>query len=791
MGNVLNFARTDPFSISYWVKITAPTTYYVFSKGVAAGPTGIFNYISATGISFSLTNANPGPYITVTVSVAIQDGEWHHVILAWDGDATPGAAGVSIYVDGTAPSINIVSDTLGSNSISNTGNFMLGGVPWGALPFIGSMNEVSVYDRKLTLAEANWIYNSGLPRDLTEVGAPPGLVAWWHMDAYSVVQDFGPSVVPNTIKDLSGNAYNGTMTNMETTDVVLDASGKGKSVMFGGTDEYVTMGNVLGFDYDEELSVSLWFKTATTASGYLVSKIVGDATLRGYGAAISSSGKLQFLMINDSGTSNLLVIETINTYNDDSWHHAVFTKGAGSSSTSFHIYVDGFSSAFSATTDNLSATTLNSASFNLGSRSNGSVLYIGSLDEVAIYSKELSSTEVWWVYNFGIPRSLSDSGAPPNLVGWWKMGDGDTHPTLQDSSTGGHNGTMTNMESTDITVDSPGAYFSTKSLLFDGVNEYITMGGVLGFEYTDSFSFSFWFKTTATGGMFVSKQLGSGTYRGYDIDLTAGRIRLVLDNDGVTGPNELQIYTSNTFNDGSWHHAVITYDGSASASGVTIWVDGVSQSLTTASNTLTGTIANAANFEIGRRSDGVWYAGNLTEVVAYNKELSSAEITWIYNNGLPRSPRDFGAPSNLVAWWKLGGGAYPGTLTNMESTDVVDDAPERTYYVMRAIDDNAGTTPPTYRMWVVANTPDYSVNEYYGPYSGGSINFSSVSVVETQESISGYYTMRAIDDNAGTTPPTYRTWTVTENPDYTAQYYDGPFSGASVNFSSVNIVKIS
>lgn len=46
---------------------------------------------------------------------------------------------------------------------------------------------------------------------------------------------------------------------------------------------------------------------------------------------------------------------------------------------------------------------------------------------------------------------------------------------------------------------------------------------------------------------------------------------------------------------------------------------------------------------------------------------------------------------------------------------------------------NAGTTPPTYRIWRVADTPDYDASQYNGPYSGASINFSSISIIDVTE----------------------------------------------------------
>lgn len=49
------------------------------------------------------------------------------------------------------------------------------------------------------------------------------------------------------------------------------------------------------------------------------------------------------------------------------------------------------------------------------------------------------------------------------------------------------------------------------------------------------------------------------------------------------------------------------------------------------------------------------------------------------------------------------------------------------YYLMRAKDANTGSI--TYRSWIVFGYPDYAVERYTGAYSGGSINFTDVTVV--------------------------------------------------------------
>ncbi|MBW2675571.1 MAG: hypothetical protein JRD89_19530, partial [Deltaproteobacteria bacterium] len=121
---------------------------------------------------------------------------------------------------------------------------------------------------------------------------------------------------------------------------------------------------------------------------------------------------------------------------DGNWHHVVLTKSTGSSLAAgdFHIYVDGNDEALDVTCDSLSSSYVTSAEFILASNDGGGYELAGKIDDVSVYDDELSQAEVTAIYNSGEPvdnRLLSSSG---NLVGYWRMGDNATSPTIPDDS---------------------------------------------------------------------------------------------------------------------------------------------------------------------------------------------------------------------------------------------------------------------------------------------------------------------------------------------------------------------
>jgi hypothetical protein len=943
MGNVLGYERTNAFSVSYWAKVSVGANGFVVAKQNSLGyGWGCLADYSGAKSYLQLQSATGQVYVSAPVP---SDGAWHHIVWTYDGSSA--AAGCSCFVDGQSVTVTTVTDTL-SATIVNTGALVLGARNGASSFYKGRLDEIAIYGRELSLAEAQWLYNAGSPCDLTPTAGPDGLAAWWRMgegDTYPTLLDSGASSVPPTVRDLSGNNYTGTMTNMESTDVVLDAPGRGMSVIFDGVDDYATAGNQLDRERNLPISWSMWFKTTAT-TGWLLAKMDGATTYRGYGVYMTG-GKLFLSLRSDAATSNEIYVGTTSAFNDGEWHHLVWTYDGASTAAGCKCYLDGVLQTTSVVTDNLSATIANSSPLFLAARPTGglpaySTPFAGQLDEVAMYNKELSGSEVTWIYNSGVPNDIGNflyspssywrmgegatfpaipdlgsvaangtltnmesgditsdtaggdsslscnfggtdeymdcgnvhdlsnslaneswscwfktsattpvwlmakadsnfgttlgyrmgltstgamrferkrdgtagidswqtatgfndgnwhhvlfthygvsgvyifvdgvsmslsstvysggtsttnsvaftvgamaagsgaavveidevsvftyqlgvsaamwfynSGAPRYLLpdaptglwAWWRMGDGDVFSTLKDRSAfWGYDQTMTNMYADDIIGDSPGLVsdFDAHCLEFGGTNEYVNAGNILGFERTDAFSVSYWFKANGTGGYVVSKMdsgpAGWGAYQ----SPSAG-VQFFLINNVST--NLIWVNGPTNVNDNYWHHVVWTYDGSSAASGVKCYVDGVLRSTTVSSDNLSATILNSGNLNIGSRTGGTAaLVGRLDEVAVYAKELSLAEVQWIYNFGIPKNLKYDGSPSDLDAWWRLGEGAYPGTMTNMDASDIVFDAPGvfSAQYIMRGIDSGAG-----YVVWHSAPEPDWAGVGYPGGY---------------------------------------------------------------------------
>jgi len=228
---------------------------------------------------------------------------------------------------------------------------------------------------------------------------------------------------------------------------------------------------------------------------------------------------------------------------------------------------------------------------------------------------------------------------------------------------------------------------NTYSVNIDGTNDYIDCGGASTFSFTNGsgtdlpFSISAWVSfDNLNKERLVSK----------DTSTSSREFLFGTDNSNVAnmllGTANVNLYIKNTtpLNTTDWFHIVSTYDGSKSASGLKVYVnadDSNRQDISQGS--YSGMSSTGGNLEIGRFANGhSFFDGLIDEVAVFNYELSSEQVTSIYNSGVPNNI----ASLSPLGWWRMGdndggtgttitdqgSGGNNGTLTNGPtfSTDV-------------------------------------------------------------------------------------------------------------------------
>lgn len=217
---------------------------------------------------------------------------------------------------------------------------------------------------------------------------------------------------------------------------------------------------------DDAWSISFYFKAGSSANN--------NQTIFYYGGAGTNDGKiwLKFkggdnaLIFNYGTAFNSLELETANNSLPTSgWSHVLITydggtTGAASGSINdyygrFSIYIDGALQSTTNSNSNYGYTgAISGSNLRVGRYTSGNYMRNScKIDELAIWDSDQSANAAS-IYNSGLPFDLSTLGAQPKH--WWRMGDGDTFPNLQDSGTEANcTFVMYNMTAADIVNDVP------------------------------------------------------------------------------------------------------------------------------------------------------------------------------------------------------------------------------------------------------------------------------------------------------------------------------------------------
>lgn len=225
------------------------------------------------------------------------------------------------------------------------------------------------------------------------------------------------------------------------------------------------------------------------------------------------------------------------------------------------------------------------------------------------------------------------------------------------------------------------------SIQFDGVDEFVDLGDIANFDRTDSFSISFWAKTSSASAQTNLARWDSSAAKGFLSFFNTGQVNVFF---GGSSANRIRVKFTFNFSDGVYHHYIWTYNGNSTAAGWNLYIDGVLKTLAVDQDSLSTPTTNAKTMQIGVNDDsGSPYNGVMDEVSIYNKELSSSEVTDIFNLGIPRRISELGSGSNLITWLRFtqidkdnfpiiadnSGNNNDGTAANMESSDIQGDTP--------------------------------------------------------------------------------------------------------------------
>lgn len=202
-----------------------------------------------------------------------------------------------------------------------------------------------------------------------------------HLDAGNPSSYVGSGT---TVNDLSSNGYTSTLVS----NVGYSTNGGG-TFTYDGTTGYIDTNQSLAFN---SFTVGAWFKTSAAGIKMILSKETSLGNPWNYRIWLNGG---QLIADIAQGATQSSLTSPLTSYNDNSWYNVMFARD----DNNWYLYVNG--SQVATKVDNLTGTITNSQEVWIGSSEylGGSYQYNGSIAQILIYNRVLSSSEILQNYN--------------------------------------------------------------------------------------------------------------------------------------------------------------------------------------------------------------------------------------------------------------------------------------------------------------------------------------------------------------------------------------------------------
>ncbi len=577
---------------------------------------------------------------------------WNHVAVVYDQENPTDAP--TIYLNGIEQSLTLQETGTGSADSDAAENFLVGVATIGNDNFEGQLDDIRVYRRMLSAnevqslyaacQEGSMIYNAehhvpqycagndnwvamGPVRD----GIDSGLVGHWQLDETSGL----------VAGDASENGYNGTMQNG------LDAStstadGKvGTALSFDGSDDGISLGDINIVAGESEASVCAWAFVQAASISKDHDIFTDENSSNGMLLWVDDEGALSGIQntlaftINPGIGANGRVEGPAESATANEWIHLCGTfKGE----QFLRLYKNGL--LINENTTNTPSVVESSGTgvARIGTRNGaGATNFGGLIDDVRVYNRTLSHSEVMAIYELG-----NDNGS--SLYGHWKL-DELSGTTASDSSGNTNDGTLTNFDSTP-SWSSSGQVGG--ALSFDGIDDKIDVGTLFDYAAND-FTIAGWIyvnelSTTDQNTIF-------GGWNGVN------QVRFEIDSDAQNCTDDylrLTYYDGGAFRqrcsasqivEDTWVHVALVVDATNSV--VSFYLNGTNDGSNPAlSDPIDG---GSGNSTIGARTnDTQHFNGLIDDMRIYDRALSDNEIDALYKLGTGNCTNPEGKEGDVI-----------------------------------------------------------------------------------------------------------------------------------------------
>ena len=580
--------------------ITINGTGFITGASVTIGGTaaGAVSFVSATELTVTTPAKTAGDYDIVVTntdggSATSINGISYNGIPAW----TTAAGSLGTFAsDTTISTITLQATEPDSGTITFS-------ITNGTLPTGLSLTGANI-DGTTTLENADTLYTFTVTATDNESQTTPRTFTINVTKQFIGTENF-------TINTYTGN---GSTQSIE---------GKiGTAAVFNGSSSQIVVPTISNVK-----SYSFWINAGAVGSNY--GKRLFGLDSSGYTNCITYIGNTSSKVGVVDGSGNIYYSDVVS---DNAWHHvAVTTNGTDT----LKIYTDGSLSSTSSTSYFTSSFT------HIGS-DNTNRQFNGKLDQVRIFDKVLSSSEVTTLYgesNTSTTKSTTDIFDDGSGVALYEFEKG----AIDTGGVSGKFGSAAIFNGSSSVITLPSALSNGTTTTAQTISFWFNVGSQVTSSTPNNEIMSFAFSGGSTGKIALGSTTGNFSGETFSVS-----------SDVTT-----QYTYSKTNIPAGWNHAVVQWNSGTNK--WDIYINSVQHTTYTFGTNEQGYWA----LKFGNRSS-LYYDGKLDQVRIYSDALTSTEVGYIYNNTTASIPTD-----NLQAYYKLDGdatdeqGSYDGTETNI------------------------------------------------------------------------------------------------------------------------------
>lgn len=453
LGNVSAFNLANRFSYGVWVR---PDTLADLGKFMEIRTS------SALRVGLGMSNAADGGNDDLNVIVAngavtygftnsdlLKAGVWSHVMVVFDGTRATNAERLKLYFNGRPVSLNFAGSIPSSTPDLSSAGLEVGAVA-GSYWLTGAVDDLAVWSTPLSAGDVDFIYErqkqkyagsyespvidmgaanaawpslagaSSLPffKELTTVSETaahyPQISGALAQDLLALWRFNGPAgtvshnaVIANEIP----TGPTGTLKDPDAANKAQYVPGiLGNALQLDGVDDYVDLGQNLDFEKTDAFSIAGWiYADSSSSSGMILSKMRASGDYRGWSLAYGLSGTGIELILRDTWIipRHLVQVRSTTPLPTGSWVFVASTYDGSSLASGISLYVNGKPQVTTTTNDSLSTggSIRQTIPLNIGARDSGrSPIFQGRIDELAVWGRVLSPTEIRELYRRGANR---------------------------------------------------------------------------------------------------------------------------------------------------------------------------------------------------------------------------------------------------------------------------------------------------------------------------------------------------------------------------------------------------